>query len=129
MDYYPHKKFDELDNDKVKNKTDKLWNNRSKLKRIWFLGRKCTITEIVCHNCLMIIWKFDYLPVKKAMNERHQEIGIHKEMLDAQYRAASAERQQISAELHERISKIEKLKSRSVYHVVLNGYSEAHCEI
>lgn len=81
-----------------------------------------------CHNCLMIIWKFDYLPVKKAMNERHQEIGIHKEMLDAQYRAASAERQQISAELHERISKIEKLKSRSVYHVVLNGYSEAHCE-
>lgn len=24
MDYYPHKKFDELDNDKVKNKTDKL---------------------------------------------------------------------------------------------------------
>lgn len=86
------------------------------------------ITEIVCHNCLMIIWKFDYLPVKKAMNERHQEIGIHKEMLDAQFRAASAERQQISAELHERISKIEKLKSRSVYHVILNGYSEAHCE-
>lgn len=118
MDYYPHKKFDELDNDKVRNKTDKLWNNLSKVKRIWFLGRKCTITEIVCHNCLMIIWKFDYLPVKKAMNERHQEIGIHKEMLDAQFRAASAERQQISAELHERISKIEKLKSRSVYYVI-----------
>lgn len=55
------------------------------------------------------------------MNERHQEIGIHKVMLDAQYRAASAERQQISAELHERISKIEKLKSRSVYYVIMNG--------
>lgn len=119
MDYYPHKKFYELDNDNVKNKTDKLWNNLSKVKRIWFLGRKSTVTEIVCHNCLMIIWKFDYLPVKKkAMNERHQEIGIHKEMLDAQFRAASAERQQISAELHERISKIEKLKSRSVYYVI-----------
>lgn len=50
----------------------------------------------------------------KAMCERRQEIGIHKEMLDAQYRAAASERQEISAELHERISKIEKLKSRSV---------------
>lgn len=52
------------------------------------------------------------------MNERRQEIGIHSEMLDAQFRAAAAERQQISAELHERISKIEKLKSRSVYYVL-----------
>lgn len=31
MDYYPHKNFDELDNDKVQNKTDKLWNNLLKV--------------------------------------------------------------------------------------------------
>ncbi|XP_048746440.2 coiled-coil domain-containing protein 39-like isoform X1 [Ostrea edulis] len=52
------------------------------------------------------------LQLETAMCERRQEIGIHKEMLDAQYRAAASERQEISAELHERISKIEKLKSR-----------------
>lgn len=43
MDYYLYKKFDEFDNDKVKNKTDKLWNNRLKVKRIWFLGRNCIL--------------------------------------------------------------------------------------
>lgn len=71
MDYYLYKKFDEFDNNKVKNKTDKLWNNRLKVKWIRFLGRKCIIIEIVCYNCLMIIWKFDYLFVKKVMNERY----------------------------------------------------------
>jgi UDP-glucose:O-linked fucose beta-1,3-glucosyltransferase len=46
------------------------------------------------------------------MKERHQEINIHKEMLNAQVRAVNEERQQISAELHERISKIDKLRKR-----------------
>ncbi len=46
------------------------------------------------------------------MKERHQEIKIHAEMLTAQVKATEEERQQISAELHERISKIDKLKKR-----------------
>jgi len=46
------------------------------------------------------------------MKERFQEINIHKEMLNAQVRAVNEERQQISAELHERISKIDKLRKR-----------------
>ena len=46
------------------------------------------------------------------MKERHNEINIHKEMLNAQVRAVNEERQQISAELHERISKIDKLRKR-----------------
>lgn len=48
------------------------------------------------------------------MKERRQEITIHKDMLQAQYKAADEERQQISAELHERISKIDKLRKRQV---------------
>ncbi|XP_005105331.1 coiled-coil domain-containing protein 39 [Aplysia californica] len=52
------------------------------------------------------------LQLDTAMKERHQEIKIHKEMLTAQVKATDEERQQISAELHERISKIDKLKKR-----------------
>lgn len=52
------------------------------------------------------------LQLETAMKERHQEINIHKEMLNAQVRAVNEERQQISAELHERISKIDKLRKR-----------------
>ena len=48
------------------------------------------------------------------MKERRQEITIHKDMLQAQFKAADEERQQISAELHERISKIDKLRKRYV---------------
>lgn len=48
----------------------------------------------------------------QAMKERRQEITIHKDMLQAQYKSADEERQQISAELHERISKIDKLRKR-----------------
>ena len=46
------------------------------------------------------------------MKERQQEIVIHKDMLKSQVRVAEDERQQISAELHERISKIDKLRKR-----------------
>ena len=52
------------------------------------------------------------LPLQTAMKERTHEVTIHTEMLTAQVRAADAERQQISAELHERISKIDKLRKR-----------------
>lgn len=52
------------------------------------------------------------LQLETAMKERHNEINIHKEMLNAQVRAVNEERQQISAELHERISKIDKLRKR-----------------
>lgn len=46
------------------------------------------------------------------MKERRNEIVIHTDMLRAQIRAAEDERQQISSELHERISKIDKLRKR-----------------
>ncbi|XP_076453930.1 coiled-coil domain-containing protein 39-like [Babylonia areolata] len=52
------------------------------------------------------------LQLETAMKERIQEISIHKEMLNSQFKAADEERQQISAELHERISKIDKLRKR-----------------
>ncbi|KAL5004553.1 hypothetical protein ScPMuIL_018009 [Solemya velum] len=52
------------------------------------------------------------LQLETAMKERRNEINVHKEMLQAQMRAADEERQQISAELHERISKIDKLRKR-----------------
>ncbi|XP_064615155.1 coiled-coil domain-containing protein 39-like [Liolophura sinensis] len=52
------------------------------------------------------------LQLETAMKERRQEISIHREMLTAQIRAGDDERQQISAELHERISKIDKLRKR-----------------
>ncbi|CAG5119054.1 unnamed protein product, partial [Candidula unifasciata] len=52
------------------------------------------------------------LQLNTAMKERHLEIKIHKEMLQAQIKATDEERQQISAELHERISKIDKMRKR-----------------
>ena len=52
------------------------------------------------------------LQLQTAMNERRQEITIHKEMLAAQLKATEQERTQISSELHERISKIDKLRKR-----------------
>ncbi|XP_021365244.1 coiled-coil domain-containing protein 39-like [Mizuhopecten yessoensis] len=52
------------------------------------------------------------LQLDTAMKERRHEISIHTEMLQAQIRVANEERGQISAELHERISKIDKLKKR-----------------
>lgn len=47
-----------------------------------------------------------------AMKERRQEVNIHNDMLKAQVKCSEEERQKISAELHERISKIEKLRKR-----------------
>ena len=52
------------------------------------------------------------LQLETAMKERRDEITVHKEMLAAQLKAANQEKSQISAELHERISKIDKLKKR-----------------
>ncbi|KAF6040654.1 CCDC39 [Bugula neritina] len=52
------------------------------------------------------------LQLQTAMKERRNEINIHTDMLRAQIRAADDERQQISAELHERITKIDKLRKR-----------------
>ncbi|BFZ06218.1 hypothetical protein BsWGS_09257 [Bradybaena similaris] len=52
------------------------------------------------------------LQLNTAMKERQLEIKIHKEMLQAQIKATDEERQQINAELHERISKIDKMRKR-----------------
>ncbi|XP_065888087.1 coiled-coil domain-containing protein 39-like [Dysidea avara] len=52
------------------------------------------------------------LRLQTAMTERAKEITIHKEMLQTQMKTIETERQTISTELHERISKIEKLRKR-----------------
>jgi len=54
------------------------------------------------------------LKLETAMREREQEIQVHVDMLRAQMRQAEGEKSQISSELHERISKIDKLRKRSV---------------
>uniref|UniRef100_A0A673V4C8 Coiled-coil domain-containing protein 39 n=1 Tax=Suricata suricatta TaxID=37032 RepID=A0A673V4C8_SURSU len=48
----------------------------------------------------------------RAMEERIEEIKIHKTMLTSQIRYVDQERQNISADFHERLSKIDKLKNR-----------------
>ncbi|XP_054436930.1 coiled-coil domain-containing protein 39 [Pteronotus mesoamericanus] len=50
--------------------------------------------------------------LQTAMEERTEEIKVHKTMLASQIRYVDQERQNISAEFHERLSKIDKLKSR-----------------
>nr|XP_033814755.1 coiled-coil domain-containing protein 39 isoform X4 [Geotrypetes seraphini] len=52
------------------------------------------------------------LQLQTAMNERTQEIKVHKEMLQSQLRLVETERQSISLELHERLARIEKMKKR-----------------
>ncbi|XP_037381051.1 coiled-coil domain-containing protein 39 [Talpa occidentalis] len=50
--------------------------------------------------------------LQTAMEERTEEIKVHKAMLTSQIRYVDQERQNISAEFHERLSKIDKLKNR-----------------
>ncbi|XP_051013013.1 coiled-coil domain-containing protein 39 [Acomys russatus] len=47
-----------------------------------------------------------------AMEERGEEIKVHKSMLASQIRFVDQQRQTVSAEFHERLSKIDKLKNR-----------------
>ncbi|KAL6093079.1 hypothetical protein STEG23_036441 [Scotinomys teguina] len=47
-----------------------------------------------------------------AMEERAEEIKAHKAMLASQIRYADQQRQTVSSEFHERLSKIDKLKNR-----------------
>ncbi|KAM6160081.1 coiled-coil domain-containing protein 39 [Erethizon dorsatum] len=47
-----------------------------------------------------------------AMEERTEEIKVHKMMLASQIKYVDQERQNISGEFHERLSKIDKLKNR-----------------
>ncbi|KFQ34172.1 Coiled-coil domain-containing protein 39, partial [Mesitornis unicolor] len=52
------------------------------------------------------------LELEKAIAERTEEIKIHKAMLDSQIRLAEQERQRLSAEFQDRLSKINKLRCR-----------------
>uniref|UniRef100_A0A8C5KVA7 Coiled-coil domain-containing protein 39 n=1 Tax=Jaculus jaculus TaxID=51337 RepID=A0A8C5KVA7_JACJA len=47
-----------------------------------------------------------------AIAERNEEIEVHRTMLASQIRYVDQERQSVSADFHERLSKIDKLKSR-----------------
>uniref|UniRef100_A0A8D0H9X8 Coiled-coil domain-containing protein 39 n=1 Tax=Sphenodon punctatus TaxID=8508 RepID=A0A8D0H9X8_SPHPU len=50
--------------------------------------------------------------LQTAMEERTAEIKVHKAMIESQLRFAEQERQSVSGEFHERLSKIDKLRSR-----------------
>ncbi|KAI1882832.1 hypothetical protein AGOR_G00238970 [Albula goreensis] len=50
--------------------------------------------------------------LQAAMREREVEINIHREMLQKQIKMADQERQKLSAEVHERLSKIDKMRKK-----------------
>ncbi|XP_041120137.1 coiled-coil domain-containing protein 39 isoform X2 [Polyodon spathula] len=52
------------------------------------------------------------LQLQAAMKERAEEIKIHRDMLQTQVRIVDQERQKLSAEVQERLSKIDKLRKR-----------------
>ncbi|NXV82873.1 CCD39 protein, partial [Atlantisia rogersi] len=52
------------------------------------------------------------LELKQAIAERNEEIKIHTAMLDSQIRLGDQERQRVSAEFQDRLSKIDKLRRR-----------------
>ena len=48
----------------------------------------------------------------QVMTERNKEIELHTDMLRAQAKSMETERQTVSSEVHEHISKIDKLRKR-----------------
>ncbi|XP_061099981.1 coiled-coil domain-containing protein 39-like [Conger conger] len=50
--------------------------------------------------------------LQAAMREREVEINIHREMLQKQMKTADQERQKLSIEVHERLSKIDKMRKK-----------------
>ncbi|KAJ8270442.1 hypothetical protein GJAV_G00114750 [Gymnothorax javanicus] len=52
------------------------------------------------------------LQLQTAMKERELEINIHREMLQRQIKIADQERQKLSAEVHERLSKTDKMRKK-----------------
>ncbi|XP_035276126.1 coiled-coil domain-containing protein 39-like isoform X1 [Anguilla anguilla] len=52
------------------------------------------------------------LQLQAAMRERQVEINVHREMLQKQIKIADQERQKLSAEAHERLSKIDKMRKK-----------------
>ncbi|XP_036453610.1 LOW QUALITY PROTEIN: coiled-coil domain-containing protein 39 [Colossoma macropomum] len=52
------------------------------------------------------------LQLQAAMKERQEEIRVHKETLTKQLKVTDQERQGLSAEVHERLSKIDKMRKR-----------------
>ncbi|MBN3290049.1 CCD39 protein, partial [Polypterus senegalus] len=57
------------------------------------------------------------LKLQNAMKERAEDIKVHQEMLQTQLRLVDQERQGLSSELHDRLSKIDKLRKR--YEIIM----------
>ncbi|XP_028974909.2 coiled-coil domain-containing protein 39 [Esox lucius] len=52
------------------------------------------------------------LQLQTAMGEREEEVQLHRDMLSRQVKISDQERQGLSAEVHERLSKIDKMRKR-----------------
>jgi len=58
------------------------------------------------------------MQMETAMKERREEIKTHVEILRQQMKSADLERHNINSELHDRLARINRLKTRSVHSVV-----------
>ncbi|XP_064928992.1 coiled-coil domain-containing protein 39 isoform X2 [Columba livia] len=71
------------------------------------------LRDILCNKTEKVLTlEKQKLELQKAIAERTEEIKIHKAMLDSQIRLVDQERQHISAEFQDRLSKIDKLRCR-----------------
>ncbi|XP_071608694.1 coiled-coil domain-containing protein 39 [Heliangelus exortis] len=71
------------------------------------------LQDILCNKTEKVLTlEKQKLELKKAIAQRTEEIRIHKAMLDSQIRLVDQERQRISAEFQDRLSKIDKLRCR-----------------
>lgn len=62
------------------------------------------------------------IKLETGMKDRFSEIDIHQDLLKTQLRSWSEELQTVSAELKERMSKVEKLKKRLVSGLSISNF-------
>jgi len=67
--------------------------------------------------------------LEMSMQEREKEIGVHKDVLKAEYKAAEEERHKIAVELSERLNKVKNLKIKYEALVQKKQSSDGHEDI